>query len=75
MASDEAAAVRSRHSGGTLCETAVRTAIGTRKGPDVESRTPQDVLQLAKESGAEFVDVRFCDLPGVMQHLDRKSVV
>jgi glutamine synthetase len=34
----------------------------------VESRTPQDVLQLAKESGAEFVDVRFCDLPGIMQH-------
>src|SRR5262249_44982587 len=80
MASDEAAAVRSRHSGGTLCETttrtttrtanrtAIRTAIRRRKGPDVESRTPQDVLKLAKESGAEFVDVRFCDLPGIMQH-------
>jgi glutamine synthetase len=34
----------------------------------VESRTPQDVLKLAKDSGAEFVDLRFCDLPGVMQH-------
>ena len=34
----------------------------------VESRTPQDVLGLAKDSGAEFVDLRFCDLPGVMQH-------
>jgi glutamine synthetase len=34
----------------------------------VESRTPQDVLRLAKDSGAEFVDLRFCDLPGVMQH-------
>jgi glutamine synthetase len=31
----------------------------------VESRTPQDVLRLAKDSGAEFVDLRFCDLPGV----------
>ena len=34
----------------------------------MESRTPQDVLKLAKDSGAEFVDLRFCDLPGVMQH-------
>jgi glutamine synthetase len=34
----------------------------------VESRTPSEVLQLAKDSGAEFVDLRFCDLPGVMQH-------
>ena len=34
----------------------------------MESRTPQEVLALAKDSGAEFVDLRFCDLPGVMQH-------
>ena len=27
-----------------------------------------EVLKLAKDSGAEFVDLRFCDLPGVMQH-------
>jgi glutamine synthetase len=38
------------------------------KEPKVESRTPADVLKLAKDSGAEFVDLRFCDLPGVMQH-------
>ena len=30
--------------------------------------TPADVLKLAKDEGAEFVDLRFCDLPGVMQH-------
>ena len=30
--------------------------------------TPKDALDLAKSSGAEFVDLRFCDLPGVMQH-------
>jgi glutamine synthetase len=34
----------------------------------VESRTPQEVLKLAKDSGVDFVDLRFCDLPGVMQH-------
>ena len=34
----------------------------------MESRTPQDVLKLAKDEGVEFVDLRFCDLPGVMQH-------
>ncbi len=34
----------------------------------MEDRSPKDVLALAKENGAEFVDLRFCDLPGVMQH-------
>ncbi|MCJ7671249.1 MAG: type I glutamate--ammonia ligase [Acidimicrobiia bacterium] len=34
----------------------------------MESRTPQEVLKLAKDSGVDFVDLRFCDLPGVMQH-------
>jgi glutamine synthetase len=34
----------------------------------VESRSPADVLKLAKDEGAEFVDLRFCDLPGIMQH-------
>ena len=30
--------------------------------------TPKDILGLVKESGAEIVDFRFCDLPGLMQH-------
>ena len=30
--------------------------------------TPKDVLALAKEAGAQIVDFRFCDLPGLMQH-------
>jgi glutamine synthetase len=34
----------------------------------VESRTPQEVLKLAQDSGVDFIDLRFCDLPGVMQH-------
>ena len=33
-----------------------------------EQRTPGDVLRLAQDSGAEIVDLRFCDLPGLMQH-------
>ena len=34
----------------------------------MENRTAKEVLALAKDKGAEFVDLRFCDLPGVMQH-------
>jgi glutamine synthetase len=30
--------------------------------------TPDDVLQLASEAGAQIVDLRFSDLPGLMQH-------
>ena len=30
--------------------------------------TPKEVLALAKESGAQIVDLRFSDLPGLMQH-------
>ena len=32
-------------------------------------RTPEEVLALVKDEGCEFVDLRFCDLPGVMQHV------
>ena len=31
-------------------------------------KTPDDVFKLAKDEDVEFVDVRFCDLPGIMQH-------
>jgi glutamine synthetase len=34
----------------------------------VEERTPEEVLQLISDEGVEVVDVRFCDLPGLMQH-------
>jgi glutamine synthetase len=34
----------------------------------VENRTPAQVLALVKSAGVEIVDVRFCDLPGLMQH-------
>ena len=30
--------------------------------------TPDDVFKLVKDEDVRYVDVRFCDLPGVMQH-------
>ncbi|MFF5991987.1 type I glutamate--ammonia ligase [Prauserella flavalba] len=32
------------------------------------SNTPDDVLRLIADEDVQFVDVRFCDLPGIMQH-------
>jgi glutamine synthetase len=34
----------------------------------VEERTPSEVLEWANSEGVEIVDLRFCDLPGLMQH-------
>ncbi len=31
--------------------------------------TPSDVSKLIKDEGVEFIDYRFCDLPGLMQHV------
>ena len=39
-----------------------------RRRQVAEQRTPGDVLKLAQDAGAEIVDLRFCDLPGLMQH-------
>ena len=30
--------------------------------------TPDDIFKLVKDENIEYVDVRFCDLPGIMQH-------
>jgi glutamine synthetase len=35
----------------------------------VEQRTPAEVLAMVKDGGVEFIDYRFCDLPGLMQHV------
>ncbi|MDZ7679473.1 MAG: type I glutamate--ammonia ligase [Acidimicrobiales bacterium] len=35
----------------------------------MEERTPAEVLELVEREGCEFVDLRFSDLPGVMQHV------
>ncbi|MBV8179002.1 MAG: glutamine synthetase beta-grasp domain-containing protein, partial [Mycobacterium sp.] len=34
----------------------------------MSEKTADDILKLVKDEQVEFVDVRFCDLPGVMQH-------
>jgi len=34
----------------------------------VNERTPAEVVQYALDEGVEIVDLRFCDLPGLMQH-------
>jgi glutamine synthetase len=34
----------------------------------VEERTPAEVVEYAREQGVEIVDLRFMDLPGLMQH-------
>jgi glutamine synthetase len=34
----------------------------------MEQRSAADVLKLVKEAGIDVIDVRFCDLPGLMQH-------
>jgi glutamine synthetase len=39
-----------------------------RKGERAVTATPKDVLQLARESETQIVDLRFSDLPGLMQH-------
>lgn len=31
-------------------------------------RTPAEIVGMVKDEGIEFIDVRFCDLPGLMQH-------
>src|ERR1044072_1896192 len=39
----------------------------------MEQRSPSDVMKLLKDSNVEIVDVRFCDLPGLMQHFSIPS--
>jgi glutamine synthetase len=33
-----------------------------------------EALKFIKDEGVEFVDVRFCDLPGIMQHFNVPAV-
>jgi glutamine synthetase len=35
----------------------------------MSKKSPSDVVKLAKDAGAKFVDLRFIDLPGVWQHI------
>src|SRR5882762_7537140 len=38
------------------------------RGRIIMPRTPDEVRQLAKETGIKIVDLKFVDLPGVWQH-------
>ena len=31
---------------------------------------PSEVVKYIEEEGVEFIDIRFCDLPGIMQHFN-----
>ena len=31
-------------------------------------KTADDIIKLIKDENVEYVDIRFCDLPGVVQH-------
>ena len=35
----------------------------------MEKRTSGEVLAMVQSEGCDFVDLRFCDLPGIMQHV------
>jgi len=39
----------------------------------MQRRTPQEVVDLVRSEGIEIVDLRFCDLPGMMQHFSTPS--
>lgn len=56
----------SRRKALTLARSAGRRA--TAREHSVSEKTPDDIFRLAKDEDIEYVDVRFCDLPGTMQH-------
>jgi glutamine synthetase len=36
----------------------------------VKDKTADDIIKHIKDEKVEYVDIRFCDLPGVMQHFN-----
>src|SRR5690242_7591470 len=57
------------HSGGPPTDPeGVPGGKGIKGDKPVQQRTPTEALRLAKDEGVEVVDLRFCDLPGLMQH-------
>ena len=49
-------------------DTPRRRGCTKQKGYSVSDKTSDDIFKLAKDEHIEYVDVRFCDLPGTMQH-------
>src|ERR1700758_5670912 len=48
--------------------TAVDSKLAAKESASVSEKTADDIIKFAKDEHVEFVDVRFCDLPGIMQH-------
>src|ERR1700756_5440016 len=48
--------------------TAVDSKHAKKESASVSEKSADDIIKLAKDEHVEFVDVRFCDLPGIMQH-------
>jgi glutamine synthetase len=46
----------------------LRIPRGTREGGSTVFHSSDEVRRYLSEEGVRFVDVRFCDLPGIMQH-------
>ena len=42
--------------------------LAAKESASVSEKTADDIIKFAKDEHVEFVDVRFCDLPGIMQH-------
>jgi glutamine synthetase len=42
--------------------------LAAKESASVSEKKAYDIIKLAKDENVEFVDVRFCDLPGIMQH-------
>src|ERR1700743_954833 len=42
--------------------------LSAKESASVSEKTADDIIKLAKDEHVEFVDVRFCDLPGIIQH-------
>jgi glutamine synthetase len=48
--------------------TAIDARPAVKETASVSAKTADDIIKLISDEKIEFVDVRFCDLPGVMQH-------
>src|SRR5690606_41214808 len=52
-----------------MAASASRTRLPTERNTFVFS-SPEELLGYVRDNDVQFIDVRFCDLPGVMQHFN-----
>jgi glutamine synthetase len=48
--------------------TALHSMPAVKESASVSEKTADDIIKLIRDEKIQYVDVRFCDLPGVMQH-------